>query len=460
MAKIVSFPKDLMAGSTPALSTTLPTTYETSTKFLSKRARVRAANGKNRKALANKDQSPLKGWEYPAGSGIRIREVINRFNGKDCGISYRVSVPAKLAGRRILKQFSDPDLAEKWAKEQHGGLKATGRQHFDLTPAEREDAIDALALLKETGLSLTQAVKLAKQHFRSATEAVTVENAIKIMLAEKEAENLRPRSIRDLRNRLKPFAESFGDQPIHEIQVDDIRLWLDELKGLSKDSVKGLSARSKKNYVVTLKTFFNFVIGKGWRSADDNPAARLSIPKIDWTVPSILTVPEAETLVNTAATHNNGELLAYVALGLFAGIRTNELQQLTWEMIDLDEGIVTIDATIAKKRRLRVIELTSNCIAWLKLAPNRKGRLFIGHIDLKIAEVVRKAGFANWREEKSNAMRHSFGTYHYALHQNAAHTSAALGHRANDQVLFDSYRSLARKKDGEAYFAINPPAER
>jgi hypothetical protein len=31
-----------------------------------------------------------------------------------------------------------------------------------------------------------------------------------------------------------------------------------------------------------------------------------------------------------------------------------------------------------------------------------------------------------------------------------------LGHRSNDQVLFDSYRSLARKKDAEAYFAIRP----
>jgi hypothetical protein len=31
-----------------------------------------------------------------------------------------------------------------------------------------------------------------------------------------------------------------------------------------------------------------------------------------------------------------------------------------------------------------------------------------------------------------------------------------LGHRANDQVLFDSYRPLARKKDAEAYFAIAP----
>jgi hypothetical protein len=42
------------------------------------------------------------------------------------------------------------------------------------------------------------------------------------------------------------------------------------------------------------------------------------------------------------------------------------------------------------------------------------------------------------------------------LHSDAAKTSAMLGHKANDQVLFDSYRSLGRKKDGEAYFGILP----
>ncbi len=105
MGDLIEFPSAKMAGSNPALYATTSTTYGIPTKFLSKRARVRAAHGKSRKALANKDQSPLKGWEYPAGSGIRIREVINRYQGKDFGVSYRVSIPAKYAGKRVLKAW-------------------------------------------------------------------------------------------------------------------------------------------------------------------------------------------------------------------------------------------------------------------------------------------------------------------------------------------------------------------
>jgi hypothetical protein len=41
-----------------------------------------------------------------------------------------------------------------------------------------------------------------------------------------------------------------------------------------------------------------------------------------------------------------------------------------------------------------------------------------------------------------------------ALYSDAAKTAAMLGHRANDQVLFDSYRSLAPRKDAEQYFGI------
>jgi hypothetical protein len=80
--------------------------------------------------LANNDQSPLKGWNYPAGSDIRIREVINRSDGKDYGVSYRVSIPAKLAGQRILKQFADAEFAEKWAASQYQSLRESGQRHF------------------------------------------------------------------------------------------------------------------------------------------------------------------------------------------------------------------------------------------------------------------------------------------------------------------------------------------
>ena len=405
--------------------------------------------------MAQTGKNKLRRWEHPAGSGIRVREIINRYAGNDGGLSYRVTVPARLAGARQFKQFPSLEAAESWAKEQHDGAKKDGQKHFSLSPTQREDAIAALALLEGSGMTLAQAVALAKKHLHSPAGNVTVKDAVNRLVVEKESENLRERSVRDLRNRLDVFAQTFGEKHVGEITKSEVEEWLRDLRGISDKSAEGLSARSKKNYLITVRTFFNWAISKGYRAAD-NPATSISTPKIDWEAPSILTVDESEKLLKAAQKEQKGLLLASVVLGLFAGIRSNEIMRLDWSAIDLDEGILTIGPQIAKKRRLRVLELMPACIAWLKTIPNRKGRVAPGKYTVRWADFVKKAGFPDWGENRSNAMRHSFGSYHYALFSDAAKTAAMLGHRANDQVLFDSYRSLARRKDAELYFAIAP----
>jgi len=405
--------------------------------------------------MAQTGNNKLRRWEFPAGSGIRVREIINRYSGLDGGLSYRVTVPARVAGVRLFKQFASVEKAEGWAKDQHAGAKKDGQKHFLLSPSQREDAVAALSLLEGTGLTLAQAITLARKHVQSPAGNVTVEDAVNRLVTEKEAENLRERSVRDLRNRLDIFAQTFGEKSVGEITQTEVENWLRDLQAVSDKSANGLSARSKKNYLITVRTFFNYAISKGYRTAD-NPALKISTPKIDWVQPSILTVKEAGKLLVAAKTEQGGRLLASVILGIFAGIRSNEIMRLDWSAIDLDEGILTIGSTIAKKRRLRVLELAPNCVAWLKTIANRSGRVAPGRYTVRWAKFVKAAGFPDWGQNRSNAMRHSFGSYHYALHSDAARTAAMLGHRANDQVLFDSYRSLARKKDAEAYFAIKP----
>lgn len=306
-----------------------------------------------------------------------------------------------------------------------------------------------------TGLTLAEAATLAKNQHQPPAGALTVTDAIKSLFAEKEAENLRARSVRDLRNRLAVFEQTFGERQFGTIAQTEIEEWLRELRAVSDARAEVLSPRSKKNYLITVRTFFNWGISKGYRSSE-NPAANISTPKIDWKAPAILTVAEARKLIIAASTEQDGRLLATVALGLFAGIRTNEITRLEWKAIDLAEGIITIGAEIAKKRRLRVLELMPACKVWLAKCSEKSGRVAPAKFNERWARFVKAAGFPDWGEKRSNAMRHSFGSYHYALNSDAAKTAAMLGHRASDQVLFDSYRSLARRKDAEAYFAIVP----
>ena len=120
-------------------------------------------------------------------------------------------------------------------------------------------------------------------------------------------------------------------------------------------------------------------------------------------------------------------------------------------------AVVTIGAKIAKKRRIRHVEIPDIATQWLTLVPSRSGAVssnqhFNDH-QKRFKKLLKLAGFKTW---ETNAMRHSFGSYHYALHGNALETARLLGHKSSDQVLFDHYRALATKSQATKYFSIQP----
>lgn len=49
----------------------------------------------------------------------------------------------------------------------------------------------------------------------------------------------------------------------------------------------------------------------------------------------------------------------------FAGLRPTEIARLTWSRVDLKEGTITLDGSMAKTRQRRIVKLPENAIAWL-----------------------------------------------------------------------------------------------
>jgi len=150
-----------------------------------------------------------------------------------------------------------------------------------------------------------------------------------------------------------------------------------------------------------------------------------------------LTVDEAQRLLNAALANPELDLLGAVVLGLFCGIRTEEITRLEWEDVRMSEEspVVVVGGKIAKKRRIRHVEIPPVALAWLSLAPNRTGEVTrsetINDYPKRFRKLHKLAGFAKW---ETNAMRHSFGSYHYALHGNPLETSRLLGHKASDEA--------------------------
>lgn len=104
-------------------------------------------------------------------------------------------------------------------------------------------------------------------------------------------------------------------------------------------------------------------------------------------------------------------------------------------------------ADIAKTRRRRIIPISKNLKAWLQLG----GTLPLDRVDYELAKFRKLAGIQSWPR---NVMRHSFCSYHLALHGSAAQTALAAGH--TETMLFTHYRELATKAQAKAFFAIVP----
>jgi integrase len=273
---------------------------------------------------------------------------------------------------------------------------------------------------------------------------------------EKRQKNgqLRYCSVRDFRCRSAYLKKHFAGRTINTLSSVEIKDWL---VGLN------LSPRSTKNFLNTTAEIVRYAMQRKYVMVDpladftDDDRKELCGDEGYYREPTCLSPKEAERLLNTALRESKLELLAYVTLALFCGIRSEELQKLNWD--DIKDGkYVEISARIAKKRRVRHVDIPAVAKPWLALCKRTSGPI----VDCSYAAFGRRftalrtrAGFKKW---DSNAMRHSFGSYHYALHGNALETARQMGHSQGDEVLFTHYRSLASKDSAQAYFSIKPPA--
>ena len=78
----------------------------------------------------------------------------------------------------------------------------------------------------------------------------------------------------------------------------------------------------------------------------------------------ILTVEQAARLLD-AAEASGGMMTPFIAVGLFAGLRTREIAVLDWKDVDLAEKTITVHAVKTKTRSRRIVEISDNLGAWL-----------------------------------------------------------------------------------------------
>jgi len=276
---------------------------------------------------------------------------------------------------------------------------------------------------------------------------------------------------------LRDLLDELGDRDLRDFSAADLR---EHIFSLPYSEV---TLNHRRTY---LQGAFGWWLKQGW--VDENPIRKIETPEVPDKEPGILTVAETEQIFRANEKIDPG-ICGILALGAFAGMRSSAIARLAFDEIDFNQrGILTPAEKTKKKRRQWIEDLPSNLWQWLRRTPPEIFDLSERQLRHLRTEAFKRAGLlveaddiarelrkqsrrgSDQREGRGaspskpadaircppkNCLRHSFATYHVALHRDPGRTALILSHRQQD-VLYQHYLGIATQSAASEYFKIKP----
>lgn len=264
-------------------------------------------------------------------------------------------------------------------------------------------------------------------------ELITVWTACNNYILDMKAQNREITHIKRVSRILELFCETYEHSFVEHITRQNLENWIKNLPH---------GGQTKENYKAIIRTAWGFFEAKNWVSK--NVADKLKTEKVIQGEIGILTVDETEKLLR-ANEHIDPEICGLMALGLFAGMRSSAISRVDYNEIKFDMKSIITPAEKTKLKRRNVLEnLPNNLWAWLERTPQsafdmternfkkrrevayRRAGLLINAQDVK--RLASQGIEAEIKLPVHNAFRHSFVSYHVALHRNFTDTQPSSYH--------------------------------
>ena len=369
--------------------------------------------------------------------------------------------------RKVFSAIEDAELhassmVNSLSKGEAEILRLTGEERLAFvraksTLAEFELSLDSIAVEYRDakrlakGASLVDVSRYFAQHKLHDLPDKSVFEVYEEMIRAKRGEGLSELYLHDLKMRAGKFAKDFHGKLVN-VQMSQIRDWLQAMD---------IANRTRNNFRMAIQTLFAYAKTQKYLPADWNEIDAIPVWKITKENVEIFTPQEMGKILAVA----NENLIPFLAIGAFAGLRTAEIERLEWSKINMKSGFITIDASIAKTNSRRVVPIQKNLKAWLKPFVKEVGKVVeIDSISNAIFRLIEKsngliAGDSRkpatkkieWRR---NALRHSYCSYRLAKLKNAAEVALEAGN--SPQIIFKHYRELVTPKEADQWFSISP----
>lgn len=337
-----------------------------------------------------------------------------KHNGREV---WRVCVPQSLQpafNGQSRKFFLKRAEAQDFANQLNDGRKSYSFRLMSLT--EDEQAKIWFALEQFGGVENMQAAAFAfKQQSASMAKplAIAISEYIGIKRAKVSERHLA--QMERILNRLESHWPGCN--------VNDINVPLRSDKGVEMSKVlfflqnNGWGNTSQRMAYVHVQGLFSWCIKSGYCSK--NPCDVVERPAADEPPREILSIDQIVALLRAAARLDR-EMVSYIAMGIFAGIRPETLRQMRPSM-QLDR-VFRLPAEIEKNGRIHNIEISPMLASWLAQFPMPQNGW--SNAEKRRSQLAAAAKINPWPHD---AMRHSFCSYEAQIVQLPDGSSVGMG---------------------------------
>ena len=355
-------------------------------------------------------------------------------------ISWLVSLGRDANGKQRWKRFNDKNEAIAHRETLEIAKANEGQLIWSLSPEQRSEAVKSYKLLEPFQANLFDAAQYYVEHVLHFRNSPSIEDLVKQLVERMEKNGRRFRSVKDVRTRLEKFSENFKGRRLSEVTLEELKNWFDKL---------ALSSRSISHYMTKVSQLYNYAIRHNWCA--ENLVNRLDRPSIEESDVGIFSPDEALRLLQHADAAEI-ELLPYIAIAFFAGLRSAELQQIEWSAVKISERAIIVGAAVAKKRGQRVVDITDTLAAWL--APHIKTTGTVTPHGYRLRPRLLKLAKEAKVIWKRNGLRHSFCSYHLAAFGDPIKTAYQAGNSAD--MIHRHYKALVTTADAERFWNLRP----
>lgn len=369
---------------------------------------------------------------------------ISRYKGKYWEIDF--SFPGGLKAKRARYYRSSATAAYRLALKMTKANKEHGALAHKLSNSQRWIAVECFNLLKalatDEPVNLLDVVKdYIKRHPKGGMSR-TIAEVAEELVAKKREGNRRERYVDDFARRMKKFSEALPARPITSVTAEDLEAILKK--------TPHWGPRTIKSTVSSWKVLFYYAVKRGY--CFENPCLRLELPKNPDKEVQIADITTVKKLLKEAKT-DDFDYTDYIAIGFFSGLRPDEIAKLQWEQVDFVNKTITVLSASAKGRARRVVDMSSNLMAWIQPLAKKTGPV----MEVSASEIRTTLGpKMGWERWPHNIMRHSYASYHYGLHRNESLLMALMGHADDGRILHNHYRAIVQPIDAKAYWEIYP----